>query len=167
MPQTINIAPQSVTMVQALRIRDMVATSTVFMERLGVEEIRLSTKRVFVNYVEKAFADIERPFAIVQMGETTKEVDAGGIQNVYLGSGTVKVSYFDNDRLPKDHGNSLIQFYNFFEAAWEDVLQCSGFNGLPKITKSTVSVPMLTGDEKRGGETPFWAVDIAAEWSQL
>lgn len=156
--------PQSVTMVQALRIRTLIASSSVFQAAVGVETVEEAESNVHLNYVKEVDAET-RPYAIVQMGVTTHEAVGGGIQQVYLPNGTVTVTYVADDVNPGVPGESVIAFYNFFEAAWQDVLQCSGFNGLPKITASTVEVPMQSAEENSPGEKAFWVVTIEANWN--
>jgi hypothetical protein len=151
-------------MIQALKIRTLIASSSVFQQAVGVETVEEAENRVYLNYVKDVDA-IERPYAIVQMGATTQEAVAGGSQQRYLPEGIVSVSYVDTDANPSVPGESIIAFYNFFEAAWQDVLDCSGLNGLPKIASSTVAVPMQSAEEHSPGETPFWIATIEATWN--
>ncbi len=165
MARELSTDPASPTMIQALKIRTLIASSSVFQTAVGVETVEEAEKRVYLNYVQDVDA-ADKPYAIIAMGPTTQEAVAGGIQQVFLPNGQVNVSYLDEPTTP-DPGDSIIDFYNFAEAAWQDVLQCSGFNGLPKITASTFAVPMLTGEEGSPAEEAFWIVVIEANWNYL
>lgn len=165
MARDLSTDPTSPTMIQALKIRTLVASSSVFQAALGVETVKEAEERVYVNYVQDVDA-ADKPYAIIQMGATTQEAVGGGIQQAFLPNGTVSVTYADKPTTPNP-GDSIVDFYNFAEAAWQDVLQCSGFNGLPKIMASTFAVPMLTGEENSPAEEAFWIVVIEAQWNYL
>lgn len=166
MARELSTEAKTVTMVQALRIRSMIAGSSVLQAALGVDNPEDAEARVYVNFVQDVDV-LERPYAIIQMGPTTQTADAGGRNQVYLPSGTLKVTFVDDDKNPSDPGESLVIFYNFFEATWQDVLECSGFNGLPKITLSESEVPKQSAEENSPGETRFWVVNIEASWNLI
>ena len=166
MARDLTTLPTSPTMLTALKIRTMIASSTTFQARLNVETVEEAEQRIYVNFVQDVDA-LEKPFAIIQMGPTTHDAVAGGVRQVYLPDGTLKVTFSDNDVNTSDPGESATDFYNFFETTWQDVLCLSGYNGLPKISRSTAGVPMQSAEENAPGEIRFWIVDIDAEWNYV
>ena len=79
MAREIHTDPASPTMIQALKIRTLIASSSVFQTAVGVETVEEAEERVYVNYVKDVDA-ADKPYAIIQMGPTTQEAVAGGSQ---------------------------------------------------------------------------------------
>ena len=149
---------------------DLVAASSTFQAKTGLESATEANERIFYPWLQESINETKKPCAVIQIPPGFSWVtEAGGGQNYMVtDNGVLRLGLYDNERFPDAWRDSFIDFTNFVDGVTQDIASVAAKDGnLAFDTITQVEPPAKSDPREDGGTQGFWGSTYDLTWGQI